>query len=392
MIVTLWMAALQWPCIADLRAEAAGSQVGDAAVYSDIVRSYARGEMAAALQRLATWDDSRQSDAARRALESIRNRRSDTFDRPSGESPATLLTLEDLDAAGALHMELALGQAREAHAHEDARIAKQIAIAQELLAYFAREKRIDDPARRWNMAIALALMGQGQFGVALGVMDRACRAFPGDGPLHLTRGTIHETLAMSPADLAPSRRTPPPPSSKWEPRSPQLSTATELAAGAKSVRNAYLAKALADYRRASELMPGLTEARLRRAHVEILRGEDRSAAEQLTKLLADIGTSDARIGYLAQLFLARVHGRHERFDAAEGALRAALRFVPSGQSAQIDLIGTALRRGRGTEAGSLTDAMFTPAAAVNDPWWSYRFGQFWLIESVVEQLRHEVRG
>lgn len=93
--------------------------------------------------------------------------------------------------------------------------------------------------------------------------------------------------------------------------------------------------------------------------------------------------------YLSRLFLGRARERQGRADAAIALFRAAVAVRPA-QSARLSLALRLHTIGRDDEARVLAEAATTDHD-VEDPWWSYRFGQYWLLDPMLAALRAEAR-
>jgi hypothetical protein len=94
---------------------------------------------------------------------------------------------------------------------------------------------------------------------------------------------------------------------------------------------------------------------------------------------------DARESYLARLFLSRIHERHNRSDEAAAVLKGAT----TGQTVLIARAHNTLSRENAAEAAALAQSAAT--VQNDDYWWGYRFGQYWVPEELLKQLREEAR-
>jgi tetratricopeptide (TPR) repeat protein len=150
-----------------------------------------------------------------------------------------------------------------------------------------------------------------------------------------------------------------------------------------------LEKAEGLLRQALAQSPHLAEARLRLAHVVLLRGRPEEAITLLQPLLEH--TTDADERYLAGLFLGRAYGAAERLEAARNAYAAASAEIPCGQAAAIALAHLAFReRGFDTARETLVVPL-RPSAGCTDPWALYDFGQVRRLAGLIAELRRALR-
>jgi predicted Zn-dependent protease len=194
-------------------------------------------------------------------------------------------------------------------------------------------------------------------------------------------GTVHETFASFPASQLERI-------SSLQRDDRPLAFEMTLSHGARELgearrnRNVQLDLAREYFDRALKLDPSSTEARLRLAQVRLQRKDETTAANILDTLLA--GSSlEARERYLAILFLSRIRERQNRLDDAA----ALLKLAAVHQTSLIAGAHNAQRRGDPKEATTIVDRM--TRLGTDDPWWSYRFGQYWLVKSLFKELREE---
>ena len=112
--------------------------------------------------------------------------------------------------------------------------------------------------------------------------------------------------------------------------------------------------------------------------------EDQASAELLEKLIAR-PVLQPRERYLARLFLARIRDRQNRLDDAA----ALLAQTQTHQSSLIARAHNAQRRGDAREAATHVER--AALLGVDDPWWGYRYGQYWLPQDLFKELREEAR-
>jgi hypothetical protein len=85
-----------------------------------------------------------------------------------------------------------------------------------------------------------------------------------------------------------------------------------------------------------------------------------------------------------------VREKQKRFEEAASLFREAIAAVPA-QSARLALANRRHALGRNDEARALVEAA-TTAPDIEDPWWSYRMGRYWLIEPMLAAVRQQSRS
>jgi thioredoxin-like negative regulator of GroEL len=201
--------------------------------------------------------------------------------------------------------------------------------------------------------------------------------------LLLACGTVHEAYATVNADTATALRGAGFMSSSGLTRN---STATVLMR-ARSVRTDNLRRARSAFEEVLGIEPSNTEAALRLGRVRVEQGDAEAAVTLLEALVR--ARHDERTAYLSRLLLGRAHERLERFDRAAAAFRDAILVLPA-QSARLALAYRLHGDGDGARAVWLAEAV-AEDRKVEDPWWAYRFGQYWLLDDVLAALRAEAR-
>jgi tetratricopeptide (TPR) repeat protein len=127
--------------------------------------------------------------------------------------------------------------------------------------------------------------------------------------------------------------------------------------------------------------PNVVEARLRYGHVLQELGD----AEDAQRAFVGLPTSsDPRVRYLSSLFLGHLTDAMGDPAAAARWYQNAIDATP-GQSAVVARSELLHRSGDVDAAAAALPAMLQ--GTNDDPWWSYPFGQFWLIEASRTQLR-----
>lgn len=126
------------------------------------------------------------------------------------------------------------------------------------------------------------------------------------------------------------------------------------------------------YRRALEVAPTLSEARVRLAKVLIDRGRAAAAVGELERSLAD--ALEPVVEYLAALFLGSALEATGRPAEAAVAYRRAAALTPGARLPQLALARIALTLGDiDAMTASLDQALQpVPDGAPTDPWWAYR--------------------
>jgi tetratricopeptide (TPR) repeat protein len=290
-------------------------------------------------------------------------------------------------ALGALHMDAAIAARASRERDSIGTAAHHIALAKSVFAMlFVLIKHEEHSLERWLLVIALEDMSNAQFRRASTILAPACEEHKEYAPLLLACGSIHETYSSFPADHGVPlsgddlRRMTRLPSTFVT----TLSYSAQTLSRATAARKYQLGLARKYLQRAVALDPKDAEAPLRLANVHVQQGDLQDAARILEGLLAR-PFLDERQSYLARLFLARVRDRENRLEDAAAILAKAQPI----QSALLARAHNAIRRGNTKEAALFAER--ASHAALDDPWWGYRFGQFWVPDDLYKQLREEAR-
>ncbi len=318
---------------------------------------------------------------------------------PKREDPPFTWTVDMMTVAGSLHMDAALQAYRLDDAASAEVVGDQIRIARGYFGYYALRTGHPDESRRWELAIGLTAMADGRFGQAATILDDACARFAEDAPLQLACGSIHETIAMLPADLLADIRTPltsrpaedNPLTEFDESTAPRSWSAVYGRAQAKSARAAHLKQAARAFEFALASNANDAERQLRLAHVRMLLGNDKAAERLLAPLVAEAPDAPPRIAYLSRLYLGEVRTRQRQAEAAATLFEEALALVPSGRSAYIALASLARAGGNWNQASAVLHSMLRAPTGPADPWIGYQFGQFWVPDRLIAQLRAEAQ-
>ena len=142
--------------------------------------------------------------------------------------------------------------------------------------------------------------------------------------------------------------------------------------------------------RVLQLDPRNVDAHIRMGHVLAMKGKDEEAAALLDKVLSGTLETDIRALYLAGLFLGAIHVRAKNFDRAAAQFRAASERIPKAQTAQIALAFVMHARGEAVQSATVLDRAVRPSDEWTDPWWGYRYGQYWTIQPLLATLLKDV--
>jgi hypothetical protein len=289
-------------------------------------------------------------------------------------------------ALAALHMEAVI-QAFTADIVSTDEVRAHIANAGVLFEFVAGRTNLPSAAPAWTRAIGLRLLADGRVGWAALVLDDACRAYPKHESLLVACGTVHEVVAMQPADvLLCSECAQVGLASAFASRS-----GDNLLREARAVRDQNVTVARRYLSDAMQVDANHAEGRIRLAHVLTMMAEDDKAASLLADMVAGRVVVDAREGFLARLFLGGVRQRAGALDEAAALFEQAIGIVASGQSAFVQLAHVEHLRGDAGGAAAVIDRMLKAPTRPEDPWSGYRFGQHWLVEPLLATLRKEAR-
>ena len=212
--------------------------------------------------------------------------------------------------------------------------------------------------RLWFLTVISVMENGGRMAIAQAYLENARAIFPRDPEFLLLSGICEEMRASN--------------------------RLTMLSEGDRRTARGYAEV----YLRASlELAPERLETRLRLGRV--LSQRDR-AAEARPLLVTVSVAPDARLSYLASLFLGRLEDSAGNPAAAAKWYAGAAAKMPSAQAAVI--AGSELQH----RAGDRHDAAVSLAAGVgtdrNDPWWGYLFGEYWRIDIYLNAMRRMARS
>lgn len=329
--------------------------------YWAIARAYLTGDAAKSIRDMSAWTRDRVGK-----VQSIQFQPERGF--VIGVDTKAEWSTRFLRGAAMLHIDIALNAFR---ARDTQQFEFQAAIADGWLTLADNRKSAPGSLRsRLNVALARLLIASGDLGLAERHLVRLNERIPNDPAIQLAYGTVKEAQAMrrlaaspggaleDPARAAPARR-------------------TDLTAAA-----ALFQKAVTD---ATQI-----EARLRLAHVHILKGDDAEAEALLKDVLA---TPAPSLKYLALLMRGGILERRGELEPAARAYLDAILAAPGGQSGYMALAHVMQRMNQRDAAAAVLDCMFEQgvATAGADPWWAYPLGLALKPESAFDELRAEIR-
>ena len=262
-----------------------------------------------------------------------------------------------LGAAMVLHIDLFVDGAKHGRV-----VPWQLDCAVQLLETY-RGAEADQRLRRSStLAIAWLLQITGRFEMLRSHLHNALNEYPDDAELLVAQAVLEESSA-----------------------SPRLGGSLDDRGVMKGLKEAEV-----KYRRALTVAPALTEARARLGYVLLRLNRLDEARHELATALSTASAS--RAIYLAALFLGAVHEAAGNIDLAVATYRRARDVAPGCQVAAIGLANALRLTGQyeGAAEAARTAAM-AGAAACDDPWWSYGYGQAWQLDETIERLRRIVR-
>jgi len=341
----------------------------------EAIKIYRAGDTPKALELLGKEEVELQRLAARQM---IRN-----AGRPLPPGPAgPAWTIPLLTTVGALHMEAPLAAFTRQGTDALSDLKTQIEIAEILLDGIGTLEDHQSDAARWEWAIGQQAMAIANFEVASTVLFRACKRYPEHARLLLACGTADETYASVNPDSETALRAIGGRTTRAIAQDPAVMGLLRAQAG----RTDDLKHARQMFERVLTLEPSNAEALLRLGHVRLKLKDVAGAAATLEPVSR---SPDSRTAYLARLLLGRVREMQQRTDDAVALFREAVSVLPA-QSARVALANRMLAEGRNAEARQLAEAVAI-GNDVDDPWWSYRNGQYWLVKDALEALRAEAR-
>jgi hypothetical protein len=363
--------------LADLRdwaeaVEAHTPGIADAPAF--VIGAWSTAEISAVVSRLAPLaarlSRSLTSRDGRRTLE-IEGRRVDP------ETLQQVLQLSDLEAqrgdltrlltrGAMLHADIAMRlEARDGRLRSmlvaDGRyqgVSRQSdhwSIGRTLIDLITPSPAASDLAVLWTRATAAHLLSRLDYAESVPHLQWARARFPDEASLALDSGRLQEIFGSARIQTAA--------------RSVAVVTGLHLAVSSTAT---HLKAAEPLFRRAVQLQVDLTEARVRLGRALALTGRPAEAVTQLEGVEHE--TTDARLLYLAHLFLGDAHQALGHRDAAAASYRVAASLFPEAQSPLLALAQLARRYGeRQSALRAIGDVLGLPADLDRrqDPWWTY---------------------
>jgi tetratricopeptide (TPR) repeat protein len=115
-----------------------------------------------------------------------------------------------------------------------------------------------------------------------------------------------------------------------------------------------------------------SDARLRSAHLHLMRGESQDAVSALTDI--ERTTREGWLVYLARLFRGQALEQLKRPAEAAASFRDALKVGPGGQTATLSLAAVLYGQGQRGDAETLVTKLLAETDPISDPWWTYWAG------------------
>jgi tetratricopeptide (TPR) repeat protein len=313
-------------------------------LYSNSVHAYQSGDVEGAAKAVVTWSERDLRRIAPLVIVS-----------PNEKFP---------EAAAMLHMEIVL-----AASGTDADLHLRIA---ETLVTSLPSSRPSTPAfqQRWYALAASLFLSNADAQGARSVAERGVRRFGRSPQLVMLLGIASE-MAAHQLDSECSR--------------PGCEARGTRAGSAIAAR---LSTAEGNYRRALEFDSTFAEARLRLGRILFLQDKRKSAREELEATAKS--AVDARLQYLAHLFLGELDKDEGDLVAASREYAGAMRVAPEFQTPYVALSFVEQMLGHTARARETLDVMTGPLHIdADDPWWAYEGGA--VDGAALEWLRAAVR-
>lgn len=229
----------------------------------------------------------------------------------------------------------------------------------------------DETVRLWYQATAAWQTLHHQFTDVVPHLQRAREILPADAPIFLISGGLYEIFAST--------------------RIQEFIRTTALPGGVTidvPSERANLRRAAAFYRRAVDLDPDLTEARIRLGRVLGLQRQHEEAVRELQR--ADVPGVGLLLRYYTALFLGAEEEALGHADRARDAFGTASALYPQAQSPYLALSRLAWNSGDRAGALRAIQPVLTLSAsedAREDPWWQYYDGTGRDAEALLDRLR-----
>jgi tetratricopeptide (TPR) repeat protein len=215
----------------------------------------------------------------------------------------------------------------------------------------------DEDVLLWYRATAAFLQSWDEYSELEPHLKRARELFPRDAALLLYEGALHETYAEP--RIQDLFEIPPPRYGR---------ALTKLIGDAKGEWQ----QAADRFEKALEVDPGLTEARIRLAHVRGMQRRHEEAAIELRRCLGE--PLSPLMDYYASLLLGREEQTLGRREAAREAWARAVALYPGAQSPRLGLSQLARDEGDRASALGALELLNRPRGIEVDPWRTYSRG------------------
>lgn len=326
-----------------------------------VVALYRSGQYAQAVSEVVTRTDEAFNDAAEQWLDVGRRGRT----RPHLEAALMVYTEATFGAFDeSLRRELTLTQTKTA-----SRLPLYLRRVKRLQHMLAEEDRRSPFLRMWYLLWGAYLQSRNPRYVdpAVDFLDVAGEVFFDDPEVLLMLGTAKEL--------------------EWwgAPDNPQRHPDRDADKGARPLREArdHFRKALA-----TEL-GSLAEVHLRLGRTLTALEDYDEVASHLEPFQALPG--NPLLAYLANLFMGELHERRGNVSAAAAAYDAALRLMPTAQSARLAASHLEFISGTRTRAAEIVTQTLSSSKLDIDPWWWYIRGQAWQYEPRLGAARKAVQ-
>jgi len=150
------------------------------------------------------------------------------------------------------------------------------------------------------------------------------------------------------------------------------------------------------FKHALKVNPNLAEAHLRLGRLQHLLNQTADARPHLEQALQLAAQQDlGYVAYMAELYLGDIEEHDEHWPRAIALLRAAVRADPGAHIANIALGEALLRSGDRSgwvEAKQMFEGESQDAPRSLDPWFFYRFAQYWHMGAWLREIRQIARS